>query len=302
MLMTPTERWPDLVALELLVSVAETGSIRQAALRHHVSQPAASVRIRGLEAALGLRLVDRHTTGATLTPDGLAVVGWADRVLTAMRALASSSRALRLDQDSQLRIAASLTVAEYLLPTWLAPLYAAPVPAAVSLRMANSNEVAALFARDEVDLGFVEGPALPHGLSGRTVYRDELVVVVAPSHPWARRRTPLRPAMLAATPLVSREPGSGTRQVLLSALAHHGLEASVAVELASTTAIKAAVASGLGPAVLSRLAVFDELADRRLVAVAVNELRLTRSIRAVWKARSELSPLAKQLLSGLAGH
>ena len=76
MLMTPTERWPDLVALELLVSVAETGSIRQAALRHHVSQPAASVRIRGLEAALGLRLVDRHTTGATLTPDGGAARGY----------------------------------------------------------------------------------------------------------------------------------------------------------------------------------------------------------------------------------
>ena len=297
-----TERWPDLVALDLLVSVAETGSIRQAALRNHVSQPAASVRIRELESTLGLRLVDRHTTGATLTPAGLAVVGWADKVLAAMRTLASSSRALRLDHDSQLRIAASLTVAEYLLPTWLAPLYNAPVPAAVSLRMANSDEVTALFARDEVDLGFVEGPNLPHGLQGRTVYRDELVVVVAPSHPWARRRSPLSPAMLAATPLVSREPGSGTRQVLVSALARHGLVPSVAVELASTTAIKAAVTSGLGPAVLSRLAVVDELADRRLMVVEASELRLSRSIRAVWKVRRELSPLAKQLLATLASH
>ncbi len=297
-----TERWPDLVALDLLVSVAETGSIRQAALRHHVSQPAASVRIRELESTLGLRLVDRHTTGATLTAAALAVVGWADKVLAAMRTLASSSRALRLDHDSQLRIAASLTVAEYLLPTWLAPLYNAPVPAAVSLRMANSDEVTALFARDEVDLGFVEGPNLPHGLQGRTVYRDELVVVVAPSHPWARRRSPLSPAMLAATPLVSREPGSGTRQVLVSALARHGLVPSVAVELASTTAIKAAVTSGLGPAVLSRLAVVDELADRRLMVVEASELRLSRSIRAVWKVRRELSPLAKQLLATLASH
>ncbi len=300
--MTTTDRWPDLVALDLLVSVAETGSIRQAALRHHVSQPAASVRIRGLEVALGLRLVERHTTGATLTPDGLAVVGWADRVLAAMRALTSSSRALRLGQDSQLRIAASLTVAEYLLPTWLAPLYAAANPAAVSLRMANSDEVAALFTRDEVDLGFVEGPTLPHGLQGRTVYRDELVVVVAPGHSWARRRAPLHPAMLADGQLVSREPRSRPRPGLVSALARHGLEMMVAVELGSTTAIKAAVASGIGPAVLSRLAVADELADRRLVAVAIAGLPLSRSIRAVWKARSELSPLAKQLLGGLASH
>ncbi len=220
--MTTHNEWPDLVALELLVSVAETGSIRQAAMVHHISQPAASVRIRGLESALQLRLVERHTTGARLTPDGLAVVGWADKVLAAMRALASGARALRLDEDSQLRLAASLTVAEYLLPTWLAPLYAT-TPAAVSLRMANSEEVAALFARDEVDLGFVEGASLPDGLQGRTVYRDELVVVVAPGHPWSKRRTPLTAAMLADAPLVSREPGSGTRQVLVHALARVGL-------------------------------------------------------------------------------
>lgn len=301
MVMTSRAEWPDVAALELLVSVAETGSIRRAAMAHHISQPAASVRIRGLEAALQLRLIDRHTTGARLTPDGLAVVGWADKVLTAMRALASGARALRTDQDSQLRLAASLTVAEYLLPTWLAPLYVT-TPAAVSLRMANSEEVAALFARDEVDLGFVEGTSLPDGLQGRTVYRDELVVVVAPSHPWARRRTPLTAAMLADAPLVSREPGSGTRQVLVHALARHGLTTSVAVELASTTAIKAAVSAGLAPAVLSRLAVAAELADRRLVAVSVDGLNLTRSIRAVWRAHSELSELARTLLSTIASH
>ena len=299
--MTTHDQWPDLVALELLVSVAETGSIRQAALVHHISQPAASVRIRGLESALQLRLVERHTTGARLTPDGLAVVGWADKVLAAMRALASGARALRLDEDSQLRLAASLTVAEYLLPTWLAPLYAT-TPAAVSLRMANSEEVAALFARDEVDLGFVEGASLPDGLQGRTVYRDELVVVVSPGHPWSRRRTPLTPTMLADAPLVSREPGSGTRQVLVHALARMGLAPTIAVELASTTAIKAAVGTGLGPAVLSRLAVAAEFADRRLVAVPVTGLNLTRSIRAVWRAHSELSAPARTFLGAIAGH
>ena len=297
--MTTREEWPDLTALELLVSVAETGSIRRAAMAHHISQPAASVRIRGLEAALQLRLVERHTTGARLTQDGLAVVGWADKVLTSMRALASGARALRTDQDSQLRIAASLTVAEYLLPTWLAPLYAT-TPTTVSLRMANSEEVAALFAHDEVDLGFVEGASLPDGLQGRTVYRDELVVVVAPGHAWARRRSALTPTMLADAALVSREPGSGTRQVLEHALARQRLAATIAVELASTTAIKSAVGAGLGPAVLSRLAVAAELADRRLVVVPVSGLNLARSIRAVWRTRSELSAPARALLGAIA--
>ena len=290
---------PDLGALDLLVSVAEAGSIRQAAMRHHISQPAASVRIRELERVLGLRLIERETTGARLTADGLAIVGWAGQVLNAMRTLQSGAQALRLDQNSQLRLAASLTVAEYLLPLWLAPLYAT-LPAAVSLRMANSEEVAELFVRDEVDLGFVEGSSLPAGLQGRTVYRDELVVVVSPGHPWVRRRTPVSAAVLAHTPLVSREHGSGTRQVLEVALAEHGFTPQVAVEFSSTTAIKAAVATGLGPAVLSRLAVSSELLDRRLVAIECRELHLSRSIRAVWRARTTLGPLAKELLAGIA--
>lgn len=297
--MTSAHSFPDIAALDLLVSVAQTGSIRQAAMRHRISQPAASVRIRELERVVGLRLVERATTGARLTSDGLAIVGWAEQVLSAMRMLTSGAQALRLDQNSQLRLAASLTVAEYLLPGWLAPLYA-KIPAAVSLRMANSDEVAELFGRDEVDLGFVEGPALPSGLQGRTVYHDELVVVVAPQHPWTRRRTPLRAAMLADAALVSREAGSGTRQVLEAALAQHGRRLHVAVEFSSTTAIKAAVAAGLGPAVLSKLAVNAELTDRRLVAIECPELRLTRSIRAVWRTRTTLSPLAKELLSGIS--
>jgi len=296
--MALTQSQPDIAALDLLVSVAHTGSIRQAAMRHHISQPAASMRIRELERVLGLRLVERATTGARLTSDGLAIVGWAEQVLSAMRMLTSGAQALRLDQDSQLRLAASLTVAEYLLPGWLAPLYAS-IPAAVSLRMANSEEVAELFVRDEVDLGFVEGSSLPSGLQGRTVYRDELVVVVSPQHPWARRRTPLSAAMLADSPLVSREVGSGTRQVLEAALAEYGRQPLIAVEFGSTTAIKAAVAAGLGPAVLSKLAVSAELIDRRLVAIECHELHLARSIRAVWRSRTTLSPLAKELLSGI---
>ena len=294
--MTVAQSRPDIAALDLLVSVAHTGSIRQAAMRHHISQPAASVRIRELERVLGLRLVERATTGARLTSDGLAIVGWAEQVLSAMRMLNGGAQALRLDQNSQLRLAASLTVAEYLLPGWLASLYAS-TPAAVSLRMANSDEVAELFVRDEVDLGFVEGPSLPSGLQSRSVYRDELVVVVSPQHPWARRRTPLSVAMLANSPLVSREVGSGTRQVLEVALAEYGRQPLIAVEFSSTTAIKAAVAAGLGPAVLSKLAVSADLFDRRLVAIECPDLHLTRSIRAVWRMRTTLSPLAKKLLS-----
>ncbi|MGK5643173.1 LysR substrate-binding domain-containing protein, partial [Streptomyces sp. URMC 126] len=101
-------------------------------------------------------------------------------------------------------------------------------------------------------------------------------------HPWARRRAPLTRAELAATPLILRESGSGTRQVLDAALAAENGPAEPLLELASTTAVKAAVVSGAGPSVLSELAVGDELAARRLVEVSVAGLSLRRDLRAVW--------------------
>ncbi len=295
-----TERsWPDLATLELLSSVARTGSINQAAELHGISQPAASWRLRRLEELLGVTLLRRTRSGAQLTPDGSAVVGWAERVLTSARDLLEGVEALTSDGHAALRLAASLTVAEYLLPGWVTPLTRQHPDLALSLRMANSTDVVRLFERGEVDLGFVEGARAPAGMQGRTVWLDELVVVVAPEHRLARRRSPLGPAHLASTPLVAREVGSGTREVLERALAQHGLVPSVALELASTTAIKSAVAEGDGVAVLSLLAVARELADGRLRLVPVVDLDLSRAIRAVWPRSQPLNEYARALLEGI---
>ncbi|MFE6489904.1 LysR substrate-binding domain-containing protein, partial [Streptomyces sp. NPDC057757] len=109
------------------------------------------------------------------------------------------------------------------------------------------------------------------GLAGAVVAADRLVVVVAPGHRWARRRTPLTGAELAATPLVLREPGSGTREVLEAALAPYGGAVQPRMELASSTALKGAAMTGAGPVCLSELAVVEELATRRLVEVPLAE-------------------------------
>jgi len=128
------------------------------------------------------------------------------------------------------------------------------------------------------------------------VHEDELLVVVDPSHPWVSRSRPVSAAELARTPLVVREPGSGTREVLESALRDRGLCARIMVELSSTTAIKNAVASGLAPAVLSRLALRAEIGDGRLVAVPVEGVDLTRSLRALWRPGQPRTRPARHLL------
>jgi len=292
-------RVSDLTGFDLLLSVTRTGSIGRAAAEHGISQPAASARMRLLEAQLGLALIERSPRGSRLTPAGALVAGWAQAVVDAAAALDAGLVALRHERDSRLRIAASMTVAEYLLPVWLTALRAVDPGAVVALSAVNSAEVAQAVLADAADIGFIEGPEIPDGLHAEPVGRDRLTLVVAPAHPWARRRSGVPAAELARTPLVSREAGSGTRRFFEEALrAQAGLErVPPAAELSSTTAIKAAVAAGAGsgPAVLSSLAVAAELSAGTLRVVPVTGVDLTRTLRVVWTAGRRLTGPARDL-------
>jgi DNA-binding transcriptional LysR family regulator len=274
---------PELAVLDLLVSVAETGSLGRAAARHGISQPAASLRLQRLERQLGLRLLVRSTTGSQLTPAGEAVVDWARRILDEADRFAVALEALRDRAADRLQVAASLTIADSLFPRWLSVLHEHDPAATVSLRVANSTAVAGLVHDRAVSIGFTEGPDPPRGLHSRTVGGDELVVVVHPGHPWARRRSPLPISALAAERLVVREPGSGTRDALERALSAAGLSLRTGVELGSTTALKSAAMAGEGPAVLSALAVTAEVAEGRLHIVRVSGADFRRSFRAIWR-------------------
>lgn len=290
-------RVSDLTAFDVLLSVARLGSLGRAAAEHGISQPAASARMRQLEGQLGLALIERSPRGSRLTSSGALVAGWAQAAIDAAAALDAGIIALRRERDSRLRIAASMTVAEYLLPGWLTTLRAVDPGAAVALTAVNSAEAAEAVLTDAADVGFIEGPDLPAGLHAQPVGRDTLTVVVAPSHPWARRRSGITAGELAGTPLISRETGSGTRRILEQALrTQAGLErVPPAAELSSTTAIKAAVAAGAGPAVLSSLAVAAEISAGTLRAVPVIGLDLDRRLLAVRAAGRRLSGPASDL-------
>jgi DNA-binding transcriptional LysR family regulator len=244
-----------------------------------------------MEAQVGAALLDRDPRGSRLTPAGALVVDWAAPLLAQAGELDSGIASLRRARDAQLRVAASLTIAEHLLPAWLVALrdeyeQAGRQPAEITLVAANSEAAAALVAEHGVDLGFVEGPSAPRGLRSRVVAADRLAVVVRPDHPWARRRSPVRAAELAGTPLVEREEGSGTREALRAALTAclgRGTQLAVpALRLSTTTAVRQAVRAGAGPAVLSLLAVRENVAAGLLAVIPVPGLDLGRRLRAVW--------------------
>ncbi|SDJ10980.1 transcriptional regulator, LysR family [Frankineae bacterium MT45] len=282
---------PDLNALEVFLAVARTGSLNAASAEVGVSQQAISARITSIEAQIGVVLLSRTPRGSTLTPVGVVVAEWASRLVEAAAELDAGLASLRHDRRARLRVSASLTVAEQLLPRWLVALRAGnqqrgEQPAEIDLLATNSDVVAATVRDGRADVGFVEGPQPPKGLRSRAVGHDRLAVVVPPEHPWSRRQRPLTATELGRTSLVSREVGSGTRDALSaalrSALGDDYEPPPPSLALSTAAAVRSAVIAGAGPAVLSELAVADDLSSGRLRQIRVEGLELTRTLRAVW--------------------
>ncbi|MFC4335118.1 LysR family transcriptional regulator [Salininema proteolyticum] len=297
--MALSPRVPDLASLELLTTVGSTGGIGAAAAELGISQPSASHRIRTMERLVGVQLLQRTPRGSRLTSSGALLVEWATTVVEAASVLDAGIDALRDQRDAHLAVSASLTIAEYLLPRSLAELRRTRPETTATLTVENSHDVVDAVEGGRADVGFIEGPRAPRGFSTRTIGSDDLVVVVAPGHPWSRRSRPLQPRELAATPLISREAGSGTRAALEKALEKWAAPAEPLLELSSTMAVKAAVAQGGGAAVLSSLAVQAEVESGRLAVVPVEGLDLSRRLRAVWNKGARLRGPAADLLARL---
>lgn len=297
---------PDLPALDLLLSVAELGSLGRAAEAHGITQPSASGRLAHLERRLGVALLVRTSRGSTLTPAGEAVVAWAHGVVAAAQSLTDGVLTLRHDGSVRLRVAASLTVAEYLLPAWLLRLRRRHPDVDVAVTVANSHDVIARVREGNAELGFIESPTTPSDLTSDTIGSDRLVLAVSPDYPLAARAaTTLRPDELLDLPLLMREPGSGTRETFLTALTAALRRSATpplryASELGSTTTILATARAGGGIAVVSERATAPDLAAGSLVALHVPDLPLSRGLHAVWLG-NQPTELAADLISVARG-
>lgn len=267
--------------LRIFMAVADTGSISAAARRIGISQPSATARLGRMERVTGLSLLRKSTTGSTLTADGERLRLGVRDVLVAVDRLDAAVRHLREDAGSSLQVAASYTIGEYLFNRWLTASRVLHEGTRVGLEITNSAGVCAAVTSDRADLGFIESPEHPADVDTQVVAHDELVLIVGRTHGWARRDA-VDVAEVAATPLVTREPGSGTREYGERTLVEvAGACAAPLMQLGSTTAVKDAVEHGAGAALLSRLAVVGELSEGRLIHVPVGGADLRRQLRAV---------------------
>lgn len=277
--------------------VAQEGSVTRAAEALNRSQPAVSLQLRRLTEAVGEPLYQRHRRGVTLTRAGEALLPHARAVA---RALLGAERALseiRSLERGELWLSASMTVAVYLLPELLAGFRARYPGIELHLLTRNSQEVLRLLSAGEAELAFIEGPPvdLPAGVQQRVFYEDEVVLAVRPDHPLARRGA-ARPRDLAGLQVVTREPGSGTREVAERALAALDLHLEIALEATGIEAVKEAVLQGLGPGFISRLALRREEGAGLLTALPVEGLDLRRPMKLLHPPRELCSGPARAFL------
>ena len=266
----------NLRQLEVFVATARAGSTRAAAGHVARSQSAASASLSELEQSVGVQLFDRVHRRLALNENGRALLPLAASLLDQAAELENLFSG---EHAAPLRLAASLTIGEYLLPDLLARWKRDHPLSPVQLLIGNTSEVIAAVAAFDVDVGFIEGSQTHPQLNVRPWLSDELVIVAAPTHDLAGRIASVR--QLRETTWALREPGSGTREAADRWLLERVGSLRVGFELGSLEAIKRLVATGSALACLSREVVARELAQGALVEVTTRLPRATRRLAMV---------------------
>jgi DNA-binding transcriptional LysR family regulator len=281
------ERSVTLRQLRTFKTVADLKSFSLAAQQLRLSQPSVSYQVKELEEALGLPLLDRMGKSVHLTEAGSILYSYTRRTLDVLDEAAVAFEEMRGIKRGNLRVGASTTVGIYLLPAALGAFKKLHPGIVISLEIGTRVHVQEQVLSNELDLAVV-GPALKDpDLAILPFVRDELVVVAPAGHALARRRG-LALKDLVSQPFVMREPASGSRWSLEKAARKAGAKLNVAMELGSNGAIKHAVESGLGLAVISRYACALELSSRRLVELDVKGFPIRRDWHIVHLRRRRL--------------
>ena len=281
--------------LSVFAAIAATGSLTAAARKLHISQPALSRELRTFEDRLGVTLFERHPKGMRPTHAGEVLSRYAARLFELERAAEGAMREIAGAFHGRLSLGASNTIGTYVLPRVLATLRRERPQVQVSLFIGNTEQVSQGVDDMRFMLGFIEGPLHRPGLRATAFQQDEIVPVAAPDHPLLRKRR-LTIADLSAQPLLVREPGSGTRELIAATLRRYDIAAGATMEFGSTEASKRAAVHGGGIAWLPRISMVNELREGSLRELPLRQLRIVRPLMALSRKDAPLEPVARVFL------
>jgi LysR family transcriptional regulator, low CO2-responsive transcriptional regulator len=277
--------------LQIFESAARTLSFSRTSELVHLTQPAVSMQMKQLEHLAGLPLFERIGRRLHLTEAGEELARHAREVLRALEQADDALAALRGLQGGRIRVAVTST-AKYIAPKLVALFTKRHPEVALRLSVANRDAVIQALAANEVDLAIMGKP--PDALDTvASFFADHpFVVIAAPDHPLARRRS-VPFSALAPEVFLVREPGSGTRGAMERFFAEHGVEIRIGMVLESNETIKQAVMAGMGLSFISRHTVGLELAAGELALVHAPGLPVMRAWNVVRLAAKRLGPAAQ---------
>lgn len=276
--------------LTVFRAVARHASFSRAAQELLLTQPAVTQQIKALEEQFGHPLFDRGGGHVSLTLGGEALLPFAEQI-RALSEDAFAAVAQSYGQEAgQLYLGASQTIAQYLLPHFVASFLQRHPQVQITIRSGNTDQILAALLAGEINLALLEGPEQRKDVHIEPFMKDHMVLVVPASHEWADRKITL--AELHTQPLLVREFGSGSRRIVEQALADAGCKVkdlNIRMELDSTEGLLNGVEAGLGATFVSRWAVRNQLALGTLKVARVADLKLSRSFSIAYPAGPEPS-------------
>lgn len=281
-------------------ALTRAGSVTQAAHRLAVTPSAISLQIRQLESQCGARLFDRIGRRLRLTPAGETLHSYVDRIFTLTH---DAEQALQVTGDfdgARLRVGATPTTAGYYLAAFWKRIGKRYPGLQLEVSVHNTRVVRQRLLAMEDDLGMLAGDADDSELIVRPFARDTMVVVVSPTHPWAKRKFVTLTA-LGREPLIVRESGSAGRDRLEHALRREGIEPRMVMEMTSTEAIKQAVEANGGVAVLARAVVQRDVAGGHLRTLTVRGGDLSITLAFAYHRQRAESPLLRAVVELITG-
>lgn len=265
--------------LEVFVAIASTGTVRAAADRLFVTQPAVSMALAELERQLQVQLFDRERGRLRLSPHGKEVLPMAQEVIERIQEIQHHAGGHPLALTGELRVGASNTVGNYLVGDLLAPFITRHPLVSLQVSVENTHEIATGLLEHRIDVGCVEGPVNHAQLEVFAWRDDNLVVCASPAHPLAQQQG-LKPRHFKDARWILREEGSAMRTQAEQAMSSLP-SGKIVLELGQVEAIKQAVIAGLGIACLPNAAVLDAVAASRLAVLDTPFLNLHRRLSLV---------------------
>lgn len=269
--------------LKVFCTVAETKSFSKTSEIIHLTQPAVSLQIQALEEIYETKLFDRSSSTVTLTPSGEILYKYAKEILALYATAEKVIGKLIGIVKGSITIGAGSNIGNYLLPSVITDFKSTHPKIKIHLQVGNTKRVIELLNSGNIDLGLVEGDVVRQKMIVKKLISDELLVIVSPNHPWAKKKE-VSISDLTREPFIFREAGSGTRQIIEKFLARHGItpnDMRISVVLGSTEAIKDAVESGLGISIISRWAARKESKYGTLCPLSLKEEKMVRDFSLV---------------------